>query len=209
MCGVGTGPPNVEHIPKPTSSSKISKTFGLPCGASSGRGKLAVESLYVVPIVPVNTGSGLGNCAPPGPSAARGDPATTAMTPPSEPRNTARATVAERVRDMRGLRGVERDARKGPWTWAEALYRHPRDRSMIRTSGFEVLDAARTRLGLTGSGCRSRAAWWAPLGGGSGGSLDSSLRAGRNPEKTARRRNRRALAAAAPDRARPSPIASA
>jgi hypothetical protein len=38
MCGVGTGPPNVEHTPKPTSSSMMSSTFGAPFGAVTGSG---------------------------------------------------------------------------------------------------------------------------------------------------------------------------
>ena len=38
MFGVGTGPPNVEHMPKPTSSSRMSRTFGLPFGAFTGCG---------------------------------------------------------------------------------------------------------------------------------------------------------------------------
>ena len=38
MFGVGTGPPNVEHMPKPTSSSRMSSTFGLPFGAFTGCG---------------------------------------------------------------------------------------------------------------------------------------------------------------------------
>ena|GEM_PF-6952052 len=38
MWGVGTGPPKVEAMPKPTSSSRIKSTFGLPLGARSGIG---------------------------------------------------------------------------------------------------------------------------------------------------------------------------
>ena len=38
MCGVGTGPPNVEHMPKPTSSSRMISTFGALSGAFTGCG---------------------------------------------------------------------------------------------------------------------------------------------------------------------------
>ena len=45
MCGVGTGPPNVEHMPKPTSSSRMSSTFGLPFGGLHRQREAGVESL--------------------------------------------------------------------------------------------------------------------------------------------------------------------
>ena len=48
MCGVGTGPPNVEHMPKPTSSSKISKTLGLPFGARTGGAPILLGGILVV-----------------------------------------------------------------------------------------------------------------------------------------------------------------
>ncbi len=38
ILGVGTGPPNVEHIPNPTSSKRMIKTLGLPGWARFGGG---------------------------------------------------------------------------------------------------------------------------------------------------------------------------
>src|SRR5262245_58571604 len=57
MLGVGTGPPNVLDMLKPTSSARNRKMSGAPCGAVRGFGMSGVDSDTVRPIVPAN-GSG-------------------------------------------------------------------------------------------------------------------------------------------------------
>src|SRR5215470_1326858 len=63
--GVSMGPPNVLLAPNPTSSVKIRRTFGAPCGASTPFGKSGVESFTVRPIWPLKGGSGCGKTACP------------------------------------------------------------------------------------------------------------------------------------------------
>src|SRR5271165_2484645 len=58
--GVGTGPPNALEAPKPTSSVRISSTFGAPLGAFTGWGKSDFESAVVRPMTPLNGGGGEG-----------------------------------------------------------------------------------------------------------------------------------------------------
>jgi hypothetical protein len=60
IVGVGTGPPNVDEAPKPTSSVKMSRTFGAPFGAATSFGKSFTDSLTVRPILPPNGCSGRG-----------------------------------------------------------------------------------------------------------------------------------------------------
>jgi hypothetical protein len=47
--GVGTGPPNVLHVPKPTSSNKISTMFGAPFGALGICIAAGVDSPTMIP----------------------------------------------------------------------------------------------------------------------------------------------------------------
>src|SRR4051812_12083882 len=61
MVGVGTGPPNVDDAPKPTSSVRMSRTLGAPLGAVTSAGKSFVESLVVRPTCPRNGNSGRGS----------------------------------------------------------------------------------------------------------------------------------------------------
>src|SRR5262245_32555540 len=58
--GVCIGPPKVLLAPNPTSSVRISRTFGAPLGASTPFGKSGLESLTVRSILPPKEGSGLG-----------------------------------------------------------------------------------------------------------------------------------------------------
>src|SRR5256885_16951755 len=56
--GVGTGPPNVLVCPKPTSSSRMTSTFGAPFGALSGCGELGGETLSASPTLALYSGAG-------------------------------------------------------------------------------------------------------------------------------------------------------
>ena len=58
--GVGIGPPKVDAAENPTSSVRMSKTFGAPLGAPRGWGKSGAESAAVRPILPLKGCSGLG-----------------------------------------------------------------------------------------------------------------------------------------------------
>src|SRR5262249_6141163 len=61
IVGDGTPPPKVLNWPKPTSSSRIRRMFGAPCGACTGWGNCAgSESRYVRPISPGKWKSGRG-----------------------------------------------------------------------------------------------------------------------------------------------------
>src|SRR5262245_2097470 len=62
--GVLQGPPKVLLAPKPTSSSRISRTLGAPLGACTGCGKSDFESLARRLIVPLNGGGGGGRTVP-------------------------------------------------------------------------------------------------------------------------------------------------
>ena len=64
--GVGTGPPNVPHVPKPTSSSNTNTIFGAPVGACVVGNGLNVESAIVRPITPLNGGVAVGSDEPTG-----------------------------------------------------------------------------------------------------------------------------------------------
>src|SRR5262245_53408832 len=88
--GVGIGPPKVLDAPKPTSSVRMSRTFGAPFGASMPLGKSGVDSLAVRPILPWKGGCGRGrtSCAPSG----------SAMAVPNAMRNTASVFVVFIVR---------------------------------------------------------------------------------------------------------------
>ena len=68
MATVGTGPPNVDDAPKPTSSVRMSRTFGAPLGAFVSCGKSTLDSFAVRPMWPLKGCSGLGrtSCAPAG-----------------------------------------------------------------------------------------------------------------------------------------------
>src|SRR5215470_17003739 len=59
--GVFAGPPNVLVWPKPTSSSNTSSTFGAPAGGAGSAMTSALESAYVLPMLPWNRGSGSGS----------------------------------------------------------------------------------------------------------------------------------------------------
>src|SRR5580692_216704 len=61
MVGVGTGPPNVLLAPKPTSSVRMSRTFGAPLGALTSCGKSLVDSSTVRPMCPLKGCSGRGS----------------------------------------------------------------------------------------------------------------------------------------------------
>src|SRR5476649_1579541 len=61
MVGVGTGPPNVLLAPKPTSSVRMSRTFGAPLGALTSCGKSLVDSPMVRPMCPLKGCSGRGS----------------------------------------------------------------------------------------------------------------------------------------------------
>src|SRR4051794_24202805 len=60
MFGVGTGPPKVLDMLKPTSSAIIRKTLGAPSGACTGAERLGVESPMVSRMTPVNGGGSIG-----------------------------------------------------------------------------------------------------------------------------------------------------
>src|SRR5215831_19881131 len=85
MVGVGIGPPKVLEAPKPTSSVRIKRTFGAPCGAWTSFGKSGVDPLTVRPILPLNGGSGWGNT-----SGARG----VCVTCPADPPCCAKVAVS-------------------------------------------------------------------------------------------------------------------
>src|SRR5476649_133399 len=74
MVGVGTGPPNVLLAPKPTSSVRMSRTFGAPLGALTSCGKSLVDSSTVRPMCPLKVCSGRGST-----SCALADSATDAI----------------------------------------------------------------------------------------------------------------------------------
>ena len=54
--GVGTGPPNVPQVPKPTSSSKTKTMFGAPAGACVVGIAVGFDSGIVAPISPAYGG---------------------------------------------------------------------------------------------------------------------------------------------------------
>src|SRR5688572_30284733 len=54
-------PPKVLASAKPTSSSRINRTFGAPLGGASGFGQSGVETSVLAPIFPLNAGSGWGS----------------------------------------------------------------------------------------------------------------------------------------------------
>src|SRR5262245_16184608 len=58
--GVFAGPPNVLVWPKPTSSSRTSRTLGAPFGGAGNAMTSACESPYVLPMRPLKRGSGRG-----------------------------------------------------------------------------------------------------------------------------------------------------
>src|SRR5437899_3256353 len=58
--GVGTCPPKVPHCAKPASSIKIIRTLGAPLGGLTRAILSGLESLYVVPMTPLNSGVGCG-----------------------------------------------------------------------------------------------------------------------------------------------------
>ena len=58
--GVGISPPNVDICPKPTSSRRITMTFGASGGGAGGRCQSGSDSLYVLPILPSKGDSRIG-----------------------------------------------------------------------------------------------------------------------------------------------------
>src|SRR5262252_5025383 len=58
--GVSIGPPKGLVAPNPTSSVRISKTFGAPFGGATAEGKSGVESFTSLAILPLKDGSGFG-----------------------------------------------------------------------------------------------------------------------------------------------------
>ena len=62
---MGTCPPKAPHCPYPESSMRIIRTLGAPLGGFTSAILSGLESLYVVPITPLNGGAGYGRTYPP------------------------------------------------------------------------------------------------------------------------------------------------
>src|SRR5438477_8038034 len=102
--GVRHGPPNALEAPKPTSSSRITRTFGAPVGGRNGLigGNFVLGSLASYVVRPTGLRSGIGSTSRPKAGAwARADPSAEPATIDVPARRTLRRLKAPFVR--RGL----------------------------------------------------------------------------------------------------------